>query len=226
MSHPKRVLDLFCKAGGAAMGLHQAWPEAEIVGVDIKPQPRYPFRFIQMDAIVALANLSRGSKLFGDDFDVDFIWASPPCQKYSAATRHLANDKPRMIGDLRPAIQWFNLPYCIENTPGAPLHNPTTLCGLSFGLNVKRHRLFETNFPVEPVPCVKGHPGNWLVIFGHECRDRRHGHKAGRKNKLADGRAAMQIDWMTRGELSEAIPPAYSRYIAEQYTKWKVSQSV
>lgn len=212
MNTPKRVLDLFCGAGGAAMGLHQAWPEAEIVGVDIRPQPRYPFSFIYADAIDYLNCYDRA-------YPYDFIWASPPCQKYSSATRHLAKDTPKLIEVLRPNIQRLRLPYCIENTPGAPLLNPTTLCGLSFGLNVKRHRLFETNFPVEPVPCVKGHPGNWLVIFGHECRDRRHGHAAGRKNGIAAGRAAMQIDWMTRGELSEAIPPAYSRYIAEQYSK-------
>jgi DNA (cytosine-5)-methyltransferase 1 len=201
---PRRVLDMFCGAGGAAMGLHRAWPDAEIVGVDINPQRRYPFTFLQGDAM----------EFVFDDFD--FVWASPPCQKYSAATRHLAKDKPRLIEPLRNNLEKSGVPYCIENTPGAPLRDPVILCGLSFGLNVKRHRLFETNFPVKPVPCVPRHPGNWLVIFGHECRDRRHGRAAGRKNKLADGRKAMDIDWMTRGELSEAIPPAYSEYIARQ----------
>jgi len=197
-----RVLDLFCGAGGAAMGLHRAWPDAEIVGVDIKLQPRYPFTFVLADAMTF--------PLEG----FDFIWASPPCQKYSAATRHLAKDAPKLIGAVRERMN--GTPWCIENTPGAPLRNPITLCGLSFGLNVKRHRLFETSFHVDPVPCIPGHPGNWLVIFGHECRSRRHGHAAGRKNKIADGRKAMGIDWMTRGELSEAIPPAYSEYIAQQ----------
>jgi DNA (cytosine-5)-methyltransferase 1 len=202
-----RVLDLFCGAGGAAMGLHRAWPDAHIVGVDIKPQPRYPFTFRQRDAMTVTQEELRS---------FDFVWASPPCQKYSAATRHLANDTPKLIGPLREMLIASGKPYCIENTPGAPLLNPVTLCGLSFGLKVKRHRLFETCFLVIPLPCVKGHPGNWLVIFGRECRDRRHGHAAGRKNKLADGRAAMGIDWMSRGELSEAVPPAYSEYIARQ----------
>lgn len=200
-----RVLDLFCGAGGAAMGLHQAWPDADIVGVDIKPQPRYPFQFVQANAMEY--------PLEG----FDFIWASPPCQKYSAATRHLAKDTPKLVEPLRDRL--LGKSYCIENTPGAPLLNPVTLCGLSFGLNVKRHRLFETSFPVEPVPCVPGHPGNWLVIFGHECRDRHHGHAAGRKNGIAAGRSAMQIEWMTRGELSESIPPAYSKYIAQQFDR-------
>ena len=200
-----RILDLFGGEGGAAMGLHQACPNAEIVGVDIKPQPRYPFTFVQGDAMTF--------PLEG----FDFIWASPPCQKYSAATRHLAKDTPRLIEPLRERLIASGKPYCIENTPGAPLINPMTLCGLSFGLNVKRHRLFETNFPVTPVPCVPGHPGDWYVIFGHEVRSRWHGHAAGRKNNLAEGRKAMGIDWMTRGGLSESIPPAYSKYILEQW---------
>ena len=191
------------------MGIHRALEKAglehEIVGVDIKLMPRYPFTFHQADAM---------NYLFGG---FTFIWASPPCQKYSAATRHLAKEAPRHIQALRVRLCLNDRPWCIENTPGAPLCNPVTLCGLSFGLNIKRHRLFETNFEVSPVPCVSGHPGNWLVIFGHECRDRRHGHAAGRKNKLADGRKAMGIDWMTRGELSEAIPPAYSEYIMSQW---------
>lgn len=199
-----RILDLFCGAGGAAMGLHRTWPDAEIVGVDIKPQSRYPFTFHQADAMeYPFAGFS-------------FIWASPPCQKYSSATRHLAKDAPKLIQPLRERLCLNDKPWCIENTPGAPLNNPTTLCGLSFGLNVKRHRLFETNFDVESVACVPGHPGNWYVIFGHEVRSRRHGHAAGCKNKLAEGRKAMDIDWMTRGELSQAIPPAYSEYIAKQ----------
>lgn len=214
---PKRVLDLFSGAGGAAMGLHRAWPDAEIVGVDIKPQPRYPFSFIQADVMTFLGWAQLGT--------FDFIWASPPCQKYSAATRHLAKETPKLIDPVRDALIAAEVPYCIENTPGAPLRNPVTLCGLSFGLNVKRHRLFETNFPVAPVACVPGHPGNWLVIFGHECRDRRHGHAAGRKNKLADGRKAMDIEWMTRGELSEAIPPAYSQYIAEQFQQAELNRT-
>lgn len=204
-----KILDLFCGAGGAAMGLHRVFPDADIIGIDIRPQRRYPFNFIQGDALTISLD------------GYDFIWASPPCQKYSAATRHLAKDVPKLVEPIRTRLVASGKPYCIENTPGAPLLNPTTLCGLSFGLNVKRHRLFETNFPVEPIVCIPGHPGDWFVIFGHEVRSRRHGHAAGRKNKIADGRKAMDIDWMTRGELSESIPPAYSRYIAEQ---WNLSR--
>lgn len=200
------LLDLFCGAGGAAMGYHRAG--FDVVGVDIKPQPHYPFEFVQANA------MDVPFKMLGKRFDA--IHASPPCQAYSAATRHIASDDhPKLIDDLRDKLTRGRLPYVIENVPGAPLKNPVTLCGLSFGLRVKRHRLFELTFPLLVPPC-DGHTENYFVIFGHEVRDRRHGHAAGRKNKLADGRVAMGIDWMNRGELSQAIPPAYTEFIGKQ----------
>lgn len=184
------------------MGYHRAG--FEVVGVDISPQPRYPFEFHQGDALEY--------PLGG--FDV--IHASPPCQKYSAATRHLANDSPLLIEPIRCRLIARGTAYVIENVPGALLLNPITLCGLALGLNVKRHRLFESTVLLKAPPCPPGHPGNWYVIFGHEVRSRRHGHAAGRQNNLGVGRKAMGIDWMTRGELSEAIPPAYTEYIGHQ----------
>lgn len=197
-----RLLDLFCCQGGASKGYADAG--FEVVGVDLVPQPRYPFEFIQANALT---------------FDLtgfDAVHASPPCQKYSAATRHLANDKPRLLDPLRARLIASGLPYVIENTPGAPLLDPALLCGLAFPeLRVKRHRLFESNVPLVGSGCGD-HSRDYFVIFGHECRDRRHGHAAGRKNKLADGQAAMGIDWMTRGGLSEAIPPAYTRFVGAQ----------
>ena len=176
----------------------------EVVGVDIKAQPRFPFEFHQADALEYPL----------ETFDVTH--ASPPCQKYSAATRHLANNSPLLIEPIRHRLLATGRPYVIENVLGAPLLEPITLCGLSLGLNVKRHRLFESNVPLPAPPCVPGHPGDWYVIFGHEVRSRRHGHAAGRKNNLEVGRKAMGIDWMTRGELSEAIPPAYTEWIGRR----------
>ena len=197
-----RLLDLFCGAGGAAMGYHRAG--FKVVGVDIKPQRNYPFEFHRADALEY--------PLGG--FDV--VHASPPCQKYSAATRHLANDSPLLIESIRDRLLNNEAFYVIENVPGAPLIHPITLCGLALGLNVKRHRLFESTTHLQAPPCPPGHPGNWFVIFGHEARSRLDGHKSGRKNKLEAAREAMGIDWMTRGELSEAIPPAYTEYIGWQ----------
>ncbi len=138
-----RVLDLFCGAGGAAMGLHRAWPEAEILGVDIELQPHYPFRFVQDDAV---------------KFPVagyDFVWASPPCQAYSRGGHWVRGkknriDHPDLIAPIRGRIAACKA-WVIENVEGAPLINPVMLCGSMFGLRIakgylRRHRLFEASF--------------------------------------------------------------------------------
>lgn len=196
------TLDLFCGAGGASMGLHRAG--FDVIGVDVKPQPRYPFQFVQADALCPPFDLSM----------FDFIWASPPCQRYSMAQNAAknANAHPDHIPAVRAILQASGALYTIENVVGSPLHHPFTLCGLSFGLKIKRHRLFEANFFLLVPPCPS-HNEDYFVIFGHEVRNRRKGQEAGRKNKIAEGRKAMGIDWMTRGELSESIPPAYSEFI-------------
>lgn len=198
-----RALDLFCGAGGASMGLHQAG--FEVTGVDINPQPRYPFKFIQGDALEA--DLSR----------YDFVWASPPCQRYTMAQNAAKNADahPDLVPPMREKLEAWGGPFIIENVVGAPLRNPVMLCGLAFGLKVKRHRLFESNHFLMSPGCGN-HNQDYYVIFGHEVRNRRHGQAAGRKNKIAEGRKAMGIDWMTRGELSESIPPAYSEYLGRQ----------
>jgi DNA (cytosine-5)-methyltransferase 1 len=135
------LLDLFCKAGGAGMGYHRAG--FDVVGVDIEPQPRYPFRFVQADALEFLA-------AHGREFDA--IHASPPCQKY-CALRHLAKteDYPDLIPETRELLEATGRPWVIENTPGAPLRSPLILCGTMFrlrtncGAELRRHRLFESN---------------------------------------------------------------------------------
>jgi DNA (cytosine-5)-methyltransferase 1 len=221
-----RILDLFCGAGGAAMGLHQAFPEAEITGVDIEPQPNYPFDFIQGDALEFTANYAG----FLPHTFYDFIWASPPCQKYtSAAPLQGRRAHPDLVGPIRDRLQAIGLPYVIENVPGAPLLNPVTLCGLTLGCNVKRHRLFEASFPITPPPCPKGHPGDWLIVFGWSALRRSNGAGTGPKKDRgktkgksvphAEACTAMGIDWMSRTELSQAIPPAYSRFIGEQFKR-------
>lgn len=201
-----RLLDLFCGAGGAGMGYHRAG--FDVVGVDIKPQPRYPFEFIQADALEYV-------RQHGHEFDS--IHASPPCQAYTMAQNAAKNRDahPDLVAPVRELLQRSGLPWVIENVVGAPLIYPTLICGLALGLNVKRHRLFESNLLLLS-PVCPSHDQDYFVIFGHEVRSRRHGHAAGRKNKIAEGRAAMGIDWMTRGELSEAIPPAYTELIGKQ----------
>lgn len=205
-----RLLDLFCGAGGCTRGYQLAG--FYVVGVDNRPQPRYcGDHFIQMDALEALSSFDR----YGD---FEAIHASPPCQRYTMAQNAAQNAHahPDLVGPVRDLLKATGLPYVIENVIGAPLENPVMLCGLSLGLNVKRHRLFETNFSLMVPPCVNDNDRDYYVIFGHEVRNRRHGQTAGRKNKIAEGRKAMGIDWMTRGELSEAIPPAYTELIGHQ----------
>lgn len=201
---PLRLLDLFSGAGGAAMGYAQAG--FVVTGVDIEEQPNYPFRFIKADALTVLEHCP--------DFDV--IHASPPCERYSAMTScrpGLAEQYPDLVGPVREALQELGVPYIIENVPRSPLQNPITLCGASFGLALYRHRLFESNIPlIEPLHRDHVTPtssaGHWrsgtiISVTGH-CAP------------IEIAKAAMGIGWMCRGELVEAIPPAYTRYIGLQ----------
>ena len=206
MNDRPRLLDLFCGAGGSAVGYHRAG--FDIVGVDNRHQKRYPFEFHQADALEFVAE-------HGHEFDA--IHASPPCQAYTIAQNaaRRAHLHPDLVAATRDAIIMTGKPYMIENVPGAPLHNPVTICGLALGLRVKRHRLFESNVLILVPPCPS-HDTDYFVIFGNEVRIRRTGKAAGRKNSIRDGCAAMGIDWMTRAELSQAIPPAYTELVGRQ----------
>ena len=205
-----KLLDLFCKAGGASMGYHRAG--FEVVGVDIKKQKRYPFEFIQADALEVLAD-----KDFINGFDV--IAASPPCQTHSI-TQHLRNAQGKtttkldLIPETREALQAWGGKYIIENVPGAPLINPVTLCGSSFGLKVRRHRQFESNLVLTGLPCDHKTQGKPIGIYG-SMRDEipGGGHTA---KSIEQAREAMGIDWMLWGDLVEAIPPAYTEHLGRQ----------
>jgi DNA (cytosine-5)-methyltransferase 1 len=199
-----KVLDLFCGAGGAAMGLHRAWPDAEIIGVDNRPQKHYPFTFVLADAMTF--------PLEG----YDFIWASPPCQQYTPLkARQNGRQYPDLLHAVRERLWAIGGEWCIENVPAAPMHFHVTLCGGMFGLRTYRHRRFETS---------------WLIL---QPQHPAHGPKTSTKKRRRDfdagmnisitgdvgswlGPACMGIDWMDGNELSQAIPPAYSEFIAKQ----------
>jgi DNA (cytosine-5)-methyltransferase 1 len=205
-----RMLDLFCKAGGASVGYHRAG--FEVVGVDIKKQKRYPFEFIQADALEVMQDLD-----FLRSFDV--LVGSPPCQTHSI-TQHLRNaqgkstDKVDLIPETRAAFIESGLPYVIENVPGAPLKDALVLCGSSFGLKVRRHRLFESTIPLTGLPCDHKGQGRPVGIYG-SMRDNIP--KGGRTaHSIEEARDAMGIDWMLWGDLVEAIPPAYTEHIGRQ----------
>jgi DNA (cytosine-5)-methyltransferase 1 len=209
-----RLLDLFCGAGGAAMGYHRAG--FEVVGVDLAPQPRYPFEFIQADAIEYLA------ETLAEGFDL--IHASPPCQFYSRL-RTLPWLKDKVYWDsippTRAALQAVGKPFVIENVEGAPVDG-ITLCGTMFGLRwddgtpLYRHRPFETpTFLLAP-----GHPKHDRVLVpGRLLKGRarlNNGYVIGGHQNGLRAMGAMGIDWMTGNELSQAIPPAYTEWIGTQ----------
>ncbi len=208
-----RLLDLFCCAGGAGLGYSRAG--FEVVGVDIDEQPHYPFEFLRHDAMHLDSD-------FLESFDA--IHASPPCQSYSDLAKRNGNahEWPRLVEPVREMLRATGLPYVIENVEGAPLIDPVVLCGTMFPeLRVLRHRLFEANFTILTPPHGrhpkvhtfdrrKSHYGKtdeWLdfvqVTGGGNCT-------------LAAARHAMGIEWMTKGEINEAIPPAYTEFIGKQ----------
>ena len=205
-----KLLDLFCCAGGAAIGYWRAG--FDVVGVDIVPQPNYPFEMIVADALELSSKYLRS---------FDAIHASPPCQAYSTlAYRNGNGDQwPKLIDPIRNLLIDTGRPYVIENVVGAPLRDYVVLCGTMFPeLRVIRHRLFETNFPVLTPPHGR-HP----LVHTLDKRKRHYGitdeYKdyvtvtGGGNCSVAAARDAMGIDWMTKKELNEAIPPAYSAHI-------------
>lgn len=214
MKKPK-LLDLFCCAGGAAMGYHQAG--FEVIGVDIVDRKRFPFEFVKADAFCL-------SDAFLGEFDA--IHASPPCQGYTTM-RHAKGAKgaPRMIAEVRAMLERTGKPWIIENVEGAKseMRNPTLLCGTMFGLGAQghelhRHRLFEASFYLPHIECRHSDRPVIGVYGGHaRCRSAKHGGRktrdvweGGHKSAASE---AMGIDWMTLGEMSEAIPPKYTEWI-------------
>ncbi len=197
-----RLLDLFCGAGGAAMGYSRAGFD-EIVGVDIKPQPRYPFTFVQGDALEYVRE-------HGREFDV--VHASPPCQSYSRAMRHLASPQPKLIEQLLRALGPYV--YIVENVAGAPLPCPLMLCGTQFGLRVHRHRYFQTN----PILFLSsGCQPSLPVLNPHRATSRQRLYREfGRQDPEKLWGKEMGVGWMSRHETRESIPPAYTEFIGHQ----------
>lgn len=182
----------------------------DVVGVDIAKQPRYPFTFVQGDALEYCA-------AHGAEFDV--IHASPPCQAYSVTKSIHGNEHPVLVAITRTTLQATGKPWIIENVVGAPLFSPLMLCGSMFeGLRVYRHRLFESDPRVWFAPASCHHSFVMPASKGqyHELNGTNFITCVGHNFKARDGRIAMGIDWMTRAELSQAIPPAYTEYIGAQ----------
>lgn len=197
-----RLLDLFCGAGGAGMGYYRAG--FDVVGVDINPQPHYPFEFHQADAMTYPL----------EGFDA--IHASPPCQAYIRGGTVNKSGRPRLIAPIRERLAGAGPRWVIENVPGAPLRVDLLLCGTMFGLDVRRHRCFEIH-PRLPLlaPATCNHGRRIAGVYGNP-----HGKRGAWRGMLPSDLStwclAMGIDWMDSRELTQAIPPAYTEFIGRQ----------
>lgn len=208
-----KLLDLFCGAGGAAMGYHRAG--FEVVGVDNKPQPHYPFEFHLADAL----------EFPLDGYDA--YHASPPCQKWSGladVTKHHTGkfpNHPDLIVPTRERLVATGKPYVIENvTKCKPLKTMIILCGASMGLrNIQRHRHFESNVMMFQPKCSHSKEAEILGVYGklngREIFRRKEYRTTHAAKNLEHARQLLGIDWMEDGEIQEAIPPAYTEYIGK-----------
>ena len=197
------------------MGYHRAG--FDVVGVDIAPQPHYPFEFYRADALNVLGGFSWPSL---EGFDA--VHASPPCQAYSAGARMrtgAAKDHPRLIEPTRELLSASGLPWVIENVPGAPLRPDVRLCGSMFGLAVRRHRVFEcSSFFWGPEPCRHREQPVVVAVYGNHPENRvvRKGHPAIRARSVEHAGEAMGMGWADWHGTKEAIPPAYTEWIGAQ----------
>lgn len=220
------ALDLFCCAGGSAVGLHRGG--FDIVGVDIKWQPNFPFEFVNADALEYLVKIIDNGWRLPDGRRVHAVNASPPCQFYCALARGTNNnteDYPALIEPTRELLAEATaagIPWIIENVAKWALVDPIKLCGEMFGLQVIRHRWFETNYDMaQPAhPKHRGRVAGWrhgqtyegyyYAVYGN----------GGQKGTLADWKRAMGISWMqTKAELVEAIPPRYLEFLGAELFK-------
>lgn len=206
------AIDLFCKAGGASMGLYRAG--FRVIGVDKDPQPRYPFEFHRADVLeLDLPGFARKVR-------AALVAGSPPCQFATAYRRRkgVAVAARNLIPATRAMMAATGLPYVIENVETARPHlvDPVRYCGSSFGLDVRRHRLFESNVTLSAPPCDHSWQTPRFPPATNRTNLRRTVEVGVWRIPLHVQRAAMGIEWMELGELSEAIPPAYTEHIGRQ----------
>lgn len=208
-----RALDLFCGGGGVSVGLTRAG--FDVWGVDRKFSKDYPFPIMVADALDVLADTGFLS-LF------DLLWASPPCQEHTAMrSLYIAQGRgPKvygrdLIGKVRPYLVASGKPYIIENVPNAPLIDPVQVCGSSFTLQVRRHRLFESNLDLKGSVCRHDLQGDAVGVYGSAGDAIPGGGRIARTT--AEAGRAMGIDWMRKWEeIKEAIPPVYAEYLGLQ----------
>jgi len=218
---PEVVIDLFCKAGGASKGYADAG--FEVIGVDIEPQPRYPFKFVKADVLDP-----RVLPWLIKCYRPVFVHAGPVCKVHTSLKAFSGKQHVNQIPQTREILDATGLPYVIENVVGAPLTDPLLLCGSMFRLGVRRHRLFELGrWKTEQPECLHAQQNAESPMYPVK---RYHSGKGvvrmspivsvhGSTGNIGPGgadlwRQAMGIPWMVRDELSQAIPPAYTQFLA------------
>jgi DNA (cytosine-5)-methyltransferase 1 len=215
------VLDLFCGAGGASKGYHDAG--FQVSGVDIHLQPYYPYHFSQMNALQYLRHLIDSDNVL----NFDLIHASPPCQAYSRMSKcnpHLLHTYPDLIPPVRELLIESGLPYIIENVEGSELIDPIKLCATAFDrrymwpgkgiVELRRHRNFESNLPLRGTDCDHCFPT--ISVTGHGGGSSAKKSFAVGKGYAKASRHVMGIDWCDRRGLTEAIPPVYTKFLGKQ----------
>lgn len=217
MQRPK-LLDLYCGEGGCSMGYHLAG--FDVTGVDIVRMERYPFEFVQASALSLPASYL---------LQFDAIAASPPCKVHTAMRMFSSAHHRDLLPATRSLLNFVGKPFVMENVPGAPMIRPITLCGSMFGLNVRRHRLFESNIKLEQPKCdhagQKANSPGYKVLQYHSGQPREHTASVvsvyGRGNGYGEGetelwRKVMDMPWASKDGLAQAIPPAYTKFIGQQ----------
>lgn len=221
MGERPRLLDLFCGEGGAGHGY--ALAGFDVTGVDIVPRPRYPYDFVQGDAL---------DYLTGHGHEYDAIHASPPCQRYSIATAAINRDNhPDLVEPTRRALLALGRPWVLENVPGAPMTNALMLCGSMFGLHaydpqtdgdvvLRRHRLFDSSDLLWPPSVCNHDPADVVAgVYGggsHSLERARKILKGGYTPSTRVRKALMGMPWATQEGVNLAIPPAYTEWIGAQ----------
>ncbi len=208
----QRIADLYCGAGGAAKGLHDAG--FDVVGFDNRPQPRYPFEFHMTDALTV------------DLGTFDAVWASPPCQAFSNVANHARAsglEYPDLVDATRHKVEESELPWIIENVVGSPLRLDLMICGSMFDppMDVRRHRIFESNIPLQyPMwPCRHALMGPRFELYEHY-KQRLSSTVRVNGGYTKGASEAMEIHWMTRKELTQAVPPRYSAFLGKQLIEY------
>lgn len=217
------LLDLFCCEGGASAGYVRAG--FEVLGVDIAPQKRYPYRFLQADALGFLQWLMDSGAIR----QFAAVHASPPCQHESTLKSMVTHYYPDLLAPTRDALvkmgKETGIPWIVENVATAAMHQGIQICGTALGLNVRRHRRFDSSHLLYgPGRCK--HDLDNINVYGHNAwnyrkrsEEYRHWHRHNANQcpvPKVVAATAFEAEWMTLHGLAECIPPAYTEFLGRQ----------